>query len=87
MPYERSSGSSGYDNIERVLHYRDGKIANMGVADAANYIKGTGHIDHMMARTDLPQSQKTLSYLNNRLGNMGNDDAIKFLKGEKESKI
>lgn len=86
MPYTHSTSSSGYDNIERVLRYRDGKMANMGVADAAKYMAGTGHIDQMMTRKDLPQAQKALSYLNNRMGNMGNDDAIEFLRGTIQEK-
>lgn len=85
---DNSSPSTGekHENIERVLRYRDGKLANMGVADAADYMKGTGHIDHMLTRSDLPQAQKSLDYLNGRLGNMGNDDAVEFLRGGKTDK-
>jgi hypothetical protein len=84
LPYDTTPTLGGYNNIERVLRYRDSKMANMGVEDAANYMRSTGHIDHMMTRTDLPQSQKALSYLNGRMGNMGNDDAIEFIKGNNE---
>lgn len=80
-----SSDSKGGDlnNIERVLSYRDNKMAFMSNKEAAEYIRGTGHVDMLLNRPDLKQSRKTLSYLNNKMAFMDNETALNFLKGNK----
>ena len=81
-PWSSSSSDSGYSNIENILKYRDNKMAFMSNKEAAEYMKGTGHIDMMISRPDLKQSRKTLSYLNNKMSFMSNESALNFLKGK-----
>jgi len=80
-----SSNSNGSDlgGIEKVLRYRDNKMALMSNKEAAEYMKGTGHVDMMISRPDLKQSRKTLSYLNNKVALMDNETALNFLKSNK----
>jgi len=80
--WSSSSSDSNYDNIEKLLKYRDNKMAFMSNREAAEYMKGTGHIDMMISRPDLKQSRKTLSYLNNKTAFMSNESALNFLKGK-----
>lgn len=81
--WSSSSNSSDLGNIEKVLSYRDNKMALMSNKEAAEYMKGTGHVDMMISRPDLKQSRKTLSYLNNKVALMDNETALNFLKGNK----
>jgi hypothetical protein len=84
-PHFWSSDSSGgnLNNIEKVLSYRDNKMTFMSNKEAAEYMKGTGHIDLLMSRPDLKQSRKTLSYLNNKMTFMDNETALNFIKEKK----
>lgn len=81
--WTRSSGSDDFSRLEDVLKYRDNKMAFMDNKRAAEYMKGTGHIEHLMNRKDLKQSQKTLSYLNNKVAFMDNERALDYLRGKK----
>ena len=69
-------------NIDRVLSYRDNKMSFMDNARAAEFMKGTGHVDMMISQPGLKNSQKTLSYLNNKMAFMSNDRAMDFLKNQ-----
>lgn len=82
--WSQKGSSKDLSNIQRVLSYRDNKIAFMSNSQAAEYMKGTGHVDFMISNKDLPQSQKTLSYLNNKIAFMDNESALQFLKGDKK---
>ena len=75
-----SNDSSDYDRINKVLSYRDNKMAFMSNKDAAEFMKGTGHIDMMLSRPDLKQSRKALSYMNNKMSFMSNESALSFMK-------
>lgn len=77
------SGDGRLNNIERVISYRDNKMAFMSNKEAAKYMKGTGHIDMMISRPELKQSRKALSYLNNKMAFMDNEAAVRFLKSNK----
>jgi hypothetical protein len=85
-PYFWTNSSTGGDlgGIEKVLSYRDNKMALMTNKEAAEYMRGTGHVDMMLNRPDLKQSRKTLSYLNNKIAFMDNESALEFLKGSKK---
>lgn len=78
-----NSGSGDLNNIERVLSYRDNKMALMDNKAATEYMSGTGHVDFMMSRPDLKQSRKALSYMNNKIALMDNETAVKYIKGSK----
>lgn len=77
------TGDGNLNNIEKVLSYRDNKMTFMSNKEAAEYMRGTGHVDMMLSRPDLKQSRKTLSYLNNKMAFMDNETALNFLKGNK----
>ena len=81
--WSSNSNSSDLGSIEKVLSYRDNKMALMSNKEAAEYMKGTGHVDMMISRPDLKQSRKTLSYLNNKVALMDNESALNFLKSNK----
>lgn len=81
--WTNSSTSVATDQIERVIQYRDNKIALMSNREAVEYMKGTGHIDFMMSRPDLKQNKKVLSYMNGKMAFMDNETAVNFLKGQK----
>jgi hypothetical protein len=76
-------GNGSLNNVEELIKYRDGKMAFMSNADAADYMKGTGHLDLMMSRPDLKQSRKALGYLNGKLAFMDNKSGLEFLKNQK----
>lgn len=76
------TSDSNLSNIENILKYRDNKMAFMSNKDAAEFMRGTGHIDMMLSRPDLEQSRKTLSYLNNKIAFMSNESALNFIKGK-----
>lgn len=78
-----SSDSGDLNNIERVLSYRDNKMALMDNRSAAEYMQGTGHVDLMISRPDLVQSRKTLSYMNNKIALMDNETALNYIKGSR----
>lgn len=77
------SGSSDLSNIERVLSYRDNKMALMDNRSAAEYMSGTGHVDLMISRPELRQGRKTLSYMNNKIALMDNETALNYIRGNK----
>jgi hypothetical protein len=81
--WSNDSGSNNLSSVEEIIKYRDSKMAFMSNKDAAEYMKGTGHLDMMMSRPDLKQSRKTLSYLNGKLAFMDNESGLKFLKNQK----
>jgi len=77
------SGSGDLNNIERVLSYRDNKMACMDNKSASEYMSGTGHVDFMLNRPDLKQSRKTLGYMNNKIALMDNETALNYIRGNK----
>jgi len=77
------SGASDLSRINDLMTYRDNKMALMNNKDAAEFMSGTGHVEHMMNRPDLKQSRKALSYLNNKIAFMDNESALNFIKGQK----
>lgn len=83
--WSSSSNTSDYSRIEDVLKYRDNKMALMDNKQAAEYIKGTGHLEYLMTRKDLKHSRRTLSYLNNKLAFMDNEMGLDYLKNQKRS--
>lgn len=84
-PYFWTNGSNdgNLENINRVLSYRDNKMALMSNEKAVEFMKGTGHIDMLLSRPDLKQSRKALSYLNNKMAFMSNESALNFMKDKK----
>lgn len=84
-PYFWSSSSESGDlsRIDEVLSYRDSKMALMSNREAAEYMKGTGHVEHLMSRRDLKRSRKVLSYVNNKMNLMDNETALNYLKNQK----
>ena len=81
--WSSSSNTSDYSRIEDILKYRDNKMALMDNKQAAEYIKGTGHLEYLMSRKDLKHSRRTLSYLNNKLAFMDNETGLNYLKNQK----
>lgn len=84
-PYFWTSSSSSNDlsRIDEVLKYRDNKMALMDNRQAAEYMKGTGHIEHLMSRRDLKRSRQVLNYVNNKMNLMDNETALNYLKNQK----
>lgn len=82
--WSSNSGSGDLSNIERVLSYRDNKMALMDNETATEFMSGTGHVDFMMSRPELKQSKKTLSYMNNKMALMDNETALNYIKGYKK---
>jgi hypothetical protein len=78
-----SDVSGGLPQVEKVLSYRDNKMAMMNNKDAAEFMRSTGHVDMLLSRTDLKQSRKALSYMNNKMACMSNEKALDYLKGQK----
>lgn len=77
------SGSGDFNRLDDLMKYRDNKMAFMSNEQAADYMRGTGHVDFMMANRDLKQSRNVLGYLNNKVALMSNEQAIDYLKGKK----
>lgn len=77
------SASGGSNSLDKVMSYRDNKMAMMNNADAAELMKKTSHIDAARANPDLPQSKKVLSYLNNKVALMDNKSALEYLQNGK----
>ena len=75
--------SGGLAQVEKVLSYRDNKMALMSNREAAEFMRSTGHVDMLLSRPDLKQSRKALSYMNNKMAFMSNDQALNYLKGQK----
>lgn len=78
------SGSIQTDQIEKVLQYRDNRMAMMSNEDAVEFSKGTGHVEQMLTRPDLRQNRKVLSYMNNKIAFMDNETALEYLRGQKK---
>ena len=83
-PYFWSSSSEGgnLDAVNKVLSYRDNKMAMMNNEQAAEFMRGTGHVDMLLSRPDLKQSRKALSYMNNKMAMMTNEQGLNFMKGQ-----
>lgn len=81
--WSTNTNTADYSRIEDVLSYRDNKMALMTDKEAAEYIKGTGHLEYLMTRKDLKHSRRMLSYLNNKLAFMDNEMGLDYLKNQK----
>lgn len=84
-----SGGGSSSDNhdlssLNKVMHYRDSKMAAMSNKDAVKFMRETSHIDQAMASSHLPQSRKVLGYVNNKVAFMSNERAINYLRGKED---
>jgi len=82
--WSSSSSSSDFSRIEDVLKYRDSRMKMMSNREAAEFMRGTGNVEHLLNNKDLKRSRKVLSYMNNKMNLMDNERALEYLKnGEK----
>lgn len=72
-----------YEQIRKIMKYRDNKMALMNNAEAAKLLKETGSLDQMYHAKDLPQYRKTLSYINNKAAFMTNEQALDYIRTKK----
>lgn len=81
-PYFWSSSdiSGGLPQIEKVMQYRDNKMAMMSNKNAVKYMNSTAQLDQLVSSSHLKQSRKVLSYMNNKMAMMTNESAIKWLQ-------
>jgi len=74
-----SSVSSGYQNIRRVLEYRNGLMQNMSNAQAAEEYRKTAWLEGMMT-TGGSNMKRTAEYINGNLASMSNQAGYDWLK-------
>jgi hypothetical protein len=75
-----SSSNSDFSRIEDVLKYRDSRMKLMSNKEAAEFMRGTGNVEHLLNNKDLKRSRKVLSYMNNKMNLMDNECALEYLK-------
>jgi hypothetical protein len=79
--WSSSDISGGLPQIDKVMQYRDNKMAMMSNKEAISYMNSTAQLDQLVTSTHLKQSRKALSYMNNKMAMMSNESAIKWLQG------
>ena len=79
--WSSSDISGGLPQVDKVMQYRDNKMAMMSNKEAVSYMSSTSQLDMLVSSSHLKQSRKALSYMNNKMAVMSNDSAIKWLQG------
>ena len=68
-----------YENIERVMRYRESILASRCNNEAAELMAKTSWIDGMLSHDGF-HTQKTRQYLDSRLAGFSNEDGLEFIK-------
>lgn len=79
--WSSSDISGGLQQVDKVMQYRDNKMAMMSNRDAVSYMSSTSQLDMLVSSSHLKQSRKALSYMNNKMAMMSNESAITWLQG------
>ena len=73
-------GCDSYPNINRVLSYRESKLASMSPERAADLYVGCSKIESLYTGySNGPETQRTLSYIESKLSSMSSDRALNYL--------
>ena len=72
-------GNPNYENINRILQYREDKMGLMTNEERVRFIMETSKLDNLYTSSGA-NTKKTLEYINGRLGLMSNDEGINYLK-------
>jgi len=80
-----SGSSSGTNNIDNAINYRNSVMGNMNNDEAANLMRETGWLDNMRhGPISNANAARARDYTNSMLGNMSNDKAINWMRNRKE---
>ena len=69
-----------YQNINRLLDYRNAYMGTQGNDKNAQLYVDTGWVDGMLSNPQGENTQRTLRYLDGMLGTMGNKEGVDYLK-------
>ena len=73
-------GCDSYPNINRVLSYRESKLASMSPERAVEFYVGCSKIESLYTGfNNGPETMRTLSFLESKLSGMSSDRALNFL--------
>lgn len=74
-------GNNSYKNINRILDYRDSKMAGMNDRDAAEFMRSTSYLNTINSGISGKNSQRALNFVESRMAGMSGEKGIQYLQG------
>lgn len=74
-------GNDSYRNINRILEYRDSKMAGMNDRDAADLMRSTSYLNTISSGSSSKNSQRALDFVESRMAGMSGEKGIQYLQG------
>jgi hypothetical protein len=74
-------GNDSYRNINRILEYREAKMAGMNSRDAAEFMRSTSFLNTIGSGSSGRNSQRALDFVESRMAGMSGEKGIQFLQG------
>lgn len=74
-------GNDNYRNINRILEYRETKMAGMNSRDAADFMISTSYLNTISSGNSGKNSQRALNFVESRMTGMSGERGIQFLQG------